>query len=328
MTWPWPPSLPLFLAPSPEPDAAASRKITIMLKPRRYPSLALVATLTLTLAAACSGESTSSDAPAPPPATTQPAAPSEQTTQTPPTDADPVAEAWVARIAQRHAKIQSVHARLIYDRIQDLLGAEERRFGSLVYDAGPPGRFAVHIDRLLVDDRLEPQDRWYVFDGRWLIERLTDRRQFLARQVVGPDVDPATQDPLALGRGPFVVPIGPNGQRLLERFDVDVIEPGAEDNADDELAPAATPDEHALLHLRLVPKAHDRTDFDRIDVWYDRETLLPQRVRSIDPSENVSDIFLRDLRMDEPVDAAIFDTTPPQERGWEVEITPWESREP
>jgi hypothetical protein len=240
------------------------------------------------------------------------------------------AERWVQLIAQRHAAVHTIHARITYDRIQDLLGAVERRYGRLVYDAGPPGRFAVHVDRLLVDDRLEQQDRWYVFDGRWLIERLNDRRQFLARQLVGPDTDPADQDPLALGRGPFVVPIGPNAQHMLERFDVSVIHGHEDDNdADtdeaDTDAAAGNAETHDLLRLRLVPRDHDRTDFERIDIWYDRDTLLPQRVRSVDQSQNISDIFLRDAQLDAPVDSAIFDTTPPTERGWEIEITPWES---
>lgn len=240
-------------------------------------------------------------------------------------ETSPEAEQWVQRIAQRHAAVRTLQARLTYDRIQDLLGATERRFGRLVYDAGPPGRFAVHVDRLLVDDRLEEQDRWYVFDGRWLVERLKDRRQFLARQVISPDTDPADQDPLALGRGPFVVPIGPNARHMLERFVVSVI------TSEDESDEAATEEAHDvtladdMLHLRLVPRDHDRTDFASIDIWYDGDSLLPQRVRSVDQSQNVSDIFLRDAQLDEPVDPAIFDTTPPAERGWEVEITPWES---
>lgn len=247
---------------------------------------------------------------------------------------DPEAEGWVHRIAERHAAVRTLHARLTYDRIQELLGATERRFGRLVYEAGPPGRFAVHVDRLLVDDRLEQQDRWYVFDGRWLVERLNDRQQFLARQIVGPDADPADQDPLALGRGPFVVPIGPNARHMLERFAVRVIEgedkdceADTDEPADDEVRADAAADGEAsedLLHLRLVPRDHDRTDFASIDIWYDRDSLLPRRVRSVDQSQNVSDIFLRDPRIDESVDPTIFDTAPPEERGWEIEITPWE----
>lgn len=237
---------------------------------------------------------------------------------------DPEAEGWVHRIAERHAAVRTLHARLTYDRIQELLGATERRFGRLVYEAGPPGRFAVHVDRLLADDRLEQQDRWYVFDGRWLVERLNDRQQFLARQIVGPDADPADQDPLALGRGPFVVPIGPNARHMLERFAVRVIE--GDDAGSDTDADAAADSEAAadLLRLRLVPRDHDRTDFASIDIWYDRDSLLPRRVRSVDQSQNVSDIFLRDPRLDEPVDPTIFDTAPPEQRGWEIEITPWE----
>lgn len=312
-----------------------------MIATRRPIVFGMLALLVLTTA--CNGESDHAASTQPdnvvpstatPPADPLSAGPARHAPASVSASTDTTAAAWVRRIADRHADVQSVHARLIYDRIQDLLGAEERRFGILVYDAGPPGRFAVHVDRLLIDDRLENQDRWYVFDGRWLVERLTDRRQFMARQVVAPDADPTMQDPLALGRGPFVVPIGPNGQRLLERFDVEIIEdPPAEPDAMDQTstgnADDASPatDSSELLHLRLSPREHDRTDFETIDIWYDRQTLLPQRVRSMDSSDNVSDIFLRDLKIDQPVDTMLFDTAPPDERGWEIEITPWEPRE-
>lgn len=222
---------------------------------------------------------------------------------------DPRAEAWLERIGRKHAEARTLTAELVYDRIQGILGDRQRRLGTLVYEAGPPARFAVHFDRLLVDQRLVEQDRWYVFDGRWLVERLATERQFLAYEVVPPNAGPV--DPLAVGQGPFVVPISPDTKRLLERFDAAVMEATEGDPPDS-------------LHLRLTPRADRRSEFTRIDIWYDRESLLPVQVWTADESENESKVVLREIKVNAPVEAGVFDTQPPAERGWDVQISPWE----
>ena len=219
---------------------------------------------------------------------------------------------WLKRIGIKHAEARTLTAQLVYDRIQGMLGDTQRRLGKLVYEAGPPARFAVHFDRLLVDQRMVEQDRWYVFDGRWLVERLVTERQFLAYEVVPPNAGPV--DPLAVGQGPFVVPISPNPQRLLERFDVTVVE-------------AAEGDPANSLHLRLTPRPDRKSEFTRIDIWYDRESLLPVQVWTADESENESKVMLREVEVSAPVEASVFDTQPPKERGWDVQISPWEGGE-
>src|SRR5690606_9605697 len=91
----------------------------------------------------------------------------------------PEVDAWLTKLEARSDEIRTLTARLRYDKIDALLGDEQRRFGMLHYQAGPPARFAVHFDRLVVDgNRGRQQNRWYVFDGRWLVERLDDEKQF------------------------------------------------------------------------------------------------------------------------------------------------------
>jgi len=236
---------------------------------------------------------------APPSATTQPAT-------------DPQTRSWLERIGHKHADVRTLHAQLVYDRIQGVLGDTQRRLGTLTYEAGPPARFAVHFDRLLVDQRLVEQDRWYVFDGHWLVERLVTERQFLAYEVVPPTSAPV--DPLAIGQGPFVVPISPDPQRLLARFSVAMIDETAEEEPP------------GSIHLRLTPRADRAGEFTRIDIWYDRDTLLPMEVWTLDDSENESRVMLREPQVNGPVDAIFFDTQPPGEHGCDVQISPWEGK--
>lgn len=267
-----------------------------------------VAFLGLGLSASCAAQATTdgADVASQGPDLQRASAPAEAATAP---ASDPQALAWLQRIGRKHAEARTLTAQLVYDRIQGMLGDTQRRLGTLVYEAGPPARFAVHFDRLLVDQRLVEQDRWYVFDGRWLVERLVTERQFLAYEVVPPGAGPA--DALAVGQGPFVVPISPDTKRLLERFDVAVVE-------------AAEEDPTKSLHLRLTPRADRSSEFTQIDIWYDRESLLPVQVWTADESENESKVTLREVKVNVPVQVEVFDTQAPTERGWDVQISPWE----
>jgi len=220
------------------------------------------------------------------------------------------------RIEQQAAGVKSLHAELVYDRIQQLVGDRQRRFGSLIYQAGPPARFAVHFDRLLVDRRLDHDDRWYLFDGQWLVERYDDEKLMIKRQVVPPPTPgqpPKQANPLAFGTGPFALPISLKKQQVLKRFRTDLVAPAADDPP------------QPSHHLRLLPKPEYPSNFVEIDLWYDRQTLLPIRVRTLDDSQNQSLITLSKMQINEPVDPAAIDTTPPTEPGWRVEVKPWVS---
>lgn len=252
-----------------------------------------------------------------------PASAADQTPATAPaTGPADEADAWLDRIAAVHKDVHALRAELVYDRIQGLLGDQQRRFGTLDYVAGPPAKFAIHFDRLLADERMEKQDRWYIFDGRWLVERLDDRKQFIGQEVEPPpgSTSPTAEnapgggvDPLAMGQGPFVVPISPDKDRILSRYEVVVV-------------PAAEDDPPNSLHLRLTPRQGQRISFTSADLWYDRETLMPQRVQTIDDSENQSIVKLSKVEVNPNVADDLFSTAPPQERGWDVQLSPWEEK--
>lgn len=241
--------------------------------------------------------------------------------ETPP-DTDPRVIHWLDKIEQQSDQVHSLAAGVRYDRIQGLLGDRQRRFGTLVYVKGPPAKFAVHIDRLLVDQRLEQEHRWYIFDGVWLVERYEDQQIFIKRRVTPPvddsgesvsDVDAPVhrRDPLAFGEGPFPLPLNQGKAALLKRFVVT-------------LAPDTDSDPAGSVHLHLVPLAGRRGELVEVDLWYDRETLLPVRVRTLDDSENETVVNLKETRINGEVDESTIDTTEPTARGWRVEVKPWE----
>ncbi len=243
-------------------------------------------------------------------------APQDAEAAQPQPTASPEAVALLERLEARSADLNTLQAKLVYDRIQGLTGDKQRRFGTLYFVSGPPARFAAHFDRRLADRRIDKQDRWYIFDGVWLVEKLADQepKQFFKRQIVPPDVKPEDANPLALGGGPFVLPVNMKKDLVLQRFNVTLVAPEKMDPPD-------------TVHLHLTPRGDQRNEVTEVDLWYSNKGLLPVRVRTYDEdSENESIIALTDHKTNEEINAKLIDTSEPKEKGWDVVITPWEDR--
>jgi outer membrane lipoprotein-sorting protein len=241
------------------------------------------------------------------PATTQPAATQPAATTQP--TVDPVVDEWLTKIEEQTGQIKTLHANLSYKNIQTMQGNREVRLGTLVYKADPPQRFVVHFNQLIVNRRGEDLDESWIFDGHWLAQRDQLARQFTSWELVGPEDE--GKNIMEMSQGSFVLPLDMNRLRVLSRFDVTLIEDETDDGQ-----PANT------IHLRLTPRAHINIKHTQIDLWYDRETLLPKRSRAIDHAENESTFVLSNVVIDEPIEGALFDTTVPQGRQWIIEQTP------
>lgn len=275
-------------------------------------------------AAAAPAATDDADAPAAPDAPDDADAPAAtDASDAPDDDAAPAVsplERWLDKLGAKSKTVKSLHARVRYDVIDHIFDDKQRRTGTLVYAAGPPAMFAVHLNQLLLpagDDKwkLKPEDRWFIFDGQWLAEKRVIERRFWKWQVVPPNANPAAANPLALGNGPFVVPINASKAELLKKFDIELVEPAEGDPTNS-------------LHLKLKPKDKNRIKHDRIDLWYDRDTLLPQRARTWqEDAEKETIIDLTDVAANQPVDEKLISTAEPKERGWRVEVRPWESQE-
>lgn len=225
---------------------------------------------------------------------------------------DPAADELLTRIEAKAKDLRTFKADLRYDRNQVLVGDKQRRFGKIVYVVGPPAKFAVQFDRLLVDGRVEQQNQWFIYDAKWLVERNDAEKSFIKRQVVPPDAPKDQSDPLNLGEGPFALPITTKKDQILKKFDV-VIEPQMKET-----------DPKNTVHLKLTPRAGVKSDLTRIDLWYDLETLLPTQARTLDESENETVILVNKIVVNEPVEDQVFDAAEPKDRGWSVQVVPWE----
>lgn len=234
---------------------------------------------------------------------------------------DNPAHAWLDKIDTAGKSLKSLHGQLRYEVIQGALGDKQVRVGSLFYDAKKPAKFAVHFDRLLAGKRLLREDRWYIFDGRWMVEKMGSQKQFIKREMTDPASKEADNaNPLTDGQGPFALPITLQKEQVLKKYKVELldVEKDATNVAGDNAADAQT------IKLRLTPHVAQRGDFTQIELTYDTTTMLPVRVDTLDETENETSVILSKVKIDQPIEPVVFDTTPPKsEDGWTVEIKPW-----
>jgi hypothetical protein len=251
-------------------------------------------------------------------------------------DASPAVQEALGRIEQTSAGIKTLGAELRYDVINGLLGDTQRRFGTLVYSAGPPAGFNAHFNRLVVDGKAIAQDRTYIFDGKWLVEKTIEKqsdagadkvlKRFTKTQIVAPNAPPEESNPLASGRGPFPLPINMNRAVILARYHVTLVPPDAKDD------PANDGQALDTIHLKLVPRPGPRVDFTEAHLWYLKDSLLPRRVRTLqidpDSGEKVkeTDVDLTAPKVNDPVDRNALDTSEPTDSGWDIEVQPWTQR--
>lgn len=247
-----------------------------------------------------------------------------QSADTPDSPLSPV-EQLLDRLEKRGKELKSLQADFIYRRTQGLLGDVQVRLGALAHARQPKSRFAVRFTRRVVNQALRDDKQHFIFDGSWLVEKTFANKMFIKRQVVAPG---QTFDPLAIGQGPFPMPLGQKRKQVLKLFNVEKIDPAKDLEESDA---AKLPEK--CIRLKLIPKVDPKTgkpavEFERVDLWYDAQTLLPVMVRTADESENQTDVILRNIvvdKLDKKAAAEWFDTaTPKPGSGWRVQIKPWD----
>jgi hypothetical protein len=228
-----------------------------------------------------------------------------------------VAEQWLRRAEAAAGQLEGFTARVRYRSVQGLLGDEQTRFGDMAYvppddETGIGPKVRIEFDGLLIDGGLRTIEQSFVFDGRWLLEVDRQQRTATRREVArrGERVR------LSIGEGPVPIPLDLEAAEVLERFEVQLLDP-AEGDPDDAV--------HLLLLPRDdVPGRADRPEVNRIDLWLDRQTALPVRAATLEPDEDqqIVDLVEPDPHATPGPDA--FDTSPPRGGGWDVQVVPLE----
>lgn len=222
------------------------------------------------------------------------------------------AEGWLTVLEASASETQSLAARVRMTTIAELLDEESQRFGTLQYAAADDQhasmRFAVRFERVKIDDLVEEIDQTYIYDGRWLLDMDAKDKTATRRELV-PEGEQAD---LELGNGPFLLPLNLRKDRVLQKFEVELIDAADGDPESD----AGT------FHLRLIPKPAAGTDAQRIDLWFDRDTLLPLRAATLEADDDQTIVDLFKLEANAEMADDTFDTALPTGPGWELQVVP------
>ena len=243
------------------------------------------------------------------------------------TRADPAAspvgaEQWLEHLEQRAAGIETYRSAVRMTSRVDLLDEETIRYGKLDYASARddrPARFAVRFDKLRMDDQIEPIDRVYRFDGRWLLDLDGDDRQATRRELVPADRAAA----MDLDDGPFPLPLKLKKDRVLQRFDVATMPPSPEDPKPLTIASDAAA-QPPVIHLRLTPKPGTDFEGQQLDLWFDAASALPLRAVTLQDDGDSTTLDFFEPQVNPELVMKTFDTSFPEGDGWERQTVPFE----
>ena len=226
------------------------------------------------------------------------------------------------RLEKSGADLRDFQAGIIYTKWDAVLNRREIRTGEVLYQVKPDGskRFAILLEHLFVGRRKREHRKHYVFDGSWLVEIDHEAKIFIKRQIVAPGKQ---FDPLKLGEGPFPLPLGQPKAEVLARFKVRrLLRP-----QDETLAKRLG--DRPVDGLLLVPRPQtpEADEIDHVEVFYDRETLLPVGILLVEVEGDRKMVILQDPRANEGVDEQKLSIEDPDPRdGWNIDIRPWKTR--
>lgn len=240
-------------------------------------------------------------------------------------------------LGEQDAKTTSLSGTIRYTVINALENDRQMRVGELWIADAPAGpdasaaparRYAVSFKKLIIDQRQEQIAEHYIFDGRWLVERLPEDKQFNKYELVPKG---ESLDPMALMRdAPFWISLGGDQDRLLASYDAKLppADAGLVDNPDfPELKHLATqPYLKNASQLILSPKPGSdfEDDWEWVRIWINNDTLLPVLYIKSEWTGDLQIVELFETKANTDLSPKIFDTaTPPEDSGWRVQISHW-----
>lgn len=231
--------------------------------------------------------------------------------------------------------LKSLQAEIKYDVLKNIAGDRQIRFGRWYYEdgraaggvggAGGVRRTAAKFDTLLLGNVKRDEVQIYVFDGEWFVEKRPADKQMIKRRLVKGEGG-AGADPLSVD-GPLPVPICQKPDRVLNRFDAEVLEATNALVANDPAEQAAFEsfvEGCYQLKLTLKPEFQANADIRSVRLWYLPDEggkgvqPLPRLMQVENRAGDSSFLQLIRAKQDVPIPAEIMDTTVPQ--GWKADI--------
>jgi hypothetical protein len=237
--------------------------------------------------------------------------------------AGPTVDELLNKLESGAADLVAFAARITYEKFDETLGRKEIRIGEIIYQRDAETnqkRFAALFDAVITGNQRRERLKHYIFDGRWLAEVDHESKQFIKREIVPPG---KSLDPLKLGEGPFPLPIGQPKKDVLERFDVTRAELPAE---------GLLKDLKETDGLLLVPKpgTAEARDFTKVTLFYDRATMLPVGIMTLETNGDRKTIRLTDAKRNPALDDAALKKLdirdPDPHDGWGIDVQAWKAQ--
>jgi hypothetical protein len=227
-------------------------------------------------------------------------------------EADAPIDAVLDALHARGEDLRDFQSEVRLIETDEALGQATSRLGTVWYQNAPDEQARIRVTftqreqrNMLIDERVE-----YMLERGWLIDRDYRRQVEVRRQVLRPD---ERIDLLRLGEGPFPLPIGQPREEVHRLFDVQRVDPSADD-------PAAT------IRLRLIPRPGTQFErrFESIDAWVDLESHMPVRIETVDANQiTVRMTELSDIQVNVGLGDEHFRLPAIDERQWDRHDEPF-----
>ncbi len=233
--------------------------------------------------------------------TTQPA-----TTSAP--AADPASLKILQALEDAGKKYSTIKSDIDYEVLDRMTATTERRSGWIAFlnqTDDRAGKFRVHFETLSANGRRKTRSRVdYAFDGQWLSVAKHKIKQIIRFQVVPKG---RRAKPMELGKGPFPLPFGQKVAGVVRHFEIATRPPVASDPKNTD-------------YLKLLTRRRFRKEisFRRMEMWIDRKTHLPARIRSLDNNRKLITVTFSKTRTDEKLESSVFEI--PRPIGWTERI--------
>lgn len=210
-----------------------------------------------------------SEPPTPPAPTGQPASEDKKSA---PVSASPNERvlAILSALEKAGDDIKDIRCRVEYNEDNQVNLTTSKREGQILFlKAEPNPKFLVTFDRVEIDGRAAKDQKktWFLFNGQVLFETREATKHVIEREVAKPG---EKVDFFDLDKAPFPLPFGQKKDRILERFEVRLMESAPKDPLETD-------------HLVCTPKPGTpmAEKYKTLDFYVRRDLNLPTRIRAV-----------------------------------------------
>ncbi len=216
--------------------------------------------------------------------------------EAPAADTAPDAKAILDRLEEAGRTYAALRAKVRYEVVNRMTGEREVRTGWVAYQKATdtaPAKFRVFFETLQLEDGAPFREKVdYIFDGYYVTKDQYKTKTRTRWQVAAKG---ERIEALKIGKGPFPVPFGQTKSDVLTYLRARV-------------RPAEKDDPPHTDALTLTPRPGKETDvnFVRLEMWVDRKTDLPVKLRARDENKNIKTVVFEDIQTRAKIDPSLF----------------------